>query len=205
VDATTGAVRATVPTNNGNFVLSRIPSGTYYVQAGEDESSDGVIGSPGRRFAWAGGFGAPTQFVVNNNSQSTAIVLGMPTEVEPNDDIAHANVLSVGSYVVGNITPPDTRDMYRVVIPTAGTYTFETSGLLGACGLGIELNTFLTLSNSAGTSLGTNDNFQSATSVACSRIQTTLQPGTYFVTVSVGSSRTLANHGRYRLEVRSGT
>jgi hypothetical protein len=204
VDAT-GALHAAVPAANGSFVFSRVPNGTYFVQAGEDESGDGVIGSPGRRFGWAGGFGAPTQFTVNNNAQSTSIVLGMPTEVEPNDDVAHANSLSVGSYVVGNITPPDSRDMYKVMITTAGTYTFETSGLLGSCGLGIELNTFLTLSSSTGASLGTNDNFSSATSVGCSRLQSTLQPGTYYVTVSVGSSRTLADHGRYRLEVRSGT
>ena len=46
------------------------------------------IGFPGRRFTWAGGFGAPTLFNVNGNSQSVAIALGFPSEVEPNDDIA---------------------------------------------------------------------------------------------------------------------
>jgi hypothetical protein len=204
VDATSGATRASVAVNNGSFVLSRIPTGSYYVQAGEDESGDGVIGSPGRRFAWAGGFGATTVFNCNSNAQSTAIALGVPTEVEPNDDVAHANTLSVGSYVTGNITPPDIRDVYKVTIATAGVYTFETSGLVGSCGYGIELDTFLTLSSSAA-SIATNDNFSSTTSRWCSRIQTTLQPGTYYVTVSGTGGNGFADHGRYRLEVRSGT
>ena len=205
VDATTGATRAAIPTTAGTFAFTRVPTGAYYVQAGDDESGDGVMGTPGRRFTWAGGFGAPTVFNVDGNAQSTAIVLGVPTEVEPNDDVAHANLLSVGSYVTGNITTPDVRDVYRVTIVTAGIYTFETSGLVGSCGLGIELDTFLSLSNSTGVSIATNDNFVSSTARFCSRIQQTLQPGIYYVTVTGTSAAQLANHGRYRLEVRAGT
>ena len=203
VDATTGAARAAIPTTaGGTFTFSRVPTGSYYVQAGDDESADGVIGAPGRRFTWAGGFGAPTVFNVNGNSQSTAIVLGIPTEVEPNDDVAHANMLSVGSYVTGNITPPDVRDVYRVTIVTAGIYIFETSGLVGSCGLGIELDTFLALASATGTSIGTNDNFTSPTGRFCSRVQAQLQPGIYYLTVTGTGAAQLANHGRYRLEVR---
>jgi hypothetical protein len=205
VDATSGATRASITANNGTFTFSRVPNGSYYVQAGEDESGDGVIGSPGRRFAWAGGFGTPTVFNVNNNAQSTAIALGVPSEVEPNDDVAHANSLSVGSYVTGNITLPDVRDLFRVTIATAGVYTVETSGLVGSCGLGIELDTFITLTSSAGAVIGSNDNFTSTTSRLCSRIQMTLQPGIYYVTVSGTAANGFADHGRYRLEVRSGT
>ena len=182
-----------------------MPTGSYYVQAGDDESGDGIMGVPGRRFTWAGGFGAPTVFNVNGNAQSAAIVLGVPTEVEPNDDVAHANLLSVGSYVTGNITTPDVRDVYRVTIVTAGIYTFETSGLVGSCGLGIELDTFLSLSTAAGVSVATNDNFTSPTGRFCSRIQQTLQPGIYYVTVTGTGAAQLANHGRYRLEVRAGS
>jgi hypothetical protein len=71
--------------------------------------------------------------------------------------------------------------------------------------LGIELDTFMTLTSSAGASLGSNDNFSSTTSRLCSRIQTTLQPGTYYVTVTGTAANGFADHGRYRLEVRSGT
>ena len=205
IDATTGAARAAIPATGGTFAFTRIPTGSYYVQAGDDEGADGVMGTPGRRFTWAGGFGTPTVFNVNGNSQSAAIVLGVPVEVEPNDDVAHANLLSVGSYVTGNITTPDTRDVYRVTVVTAGVHTFETSGLVGSCGLGIELDTFLSLSNSAGTSIATNVNFSSATGRFCSRIQQTLQPGIYYVTVTGTSAAQLANHGRYRLEVRAGS
>src|SRR5262249_15510103 len=88
IDATTGAVSKTLAVNaTGGFSFTRVPNGSYYLQAGDDESGDAVIGSPGRRFAWAGGAGAPTVFNVNSNSQAVSIPLGLPTEVEPNDDI----------------------------------------------------------------------------------------------------------------------
>jgi hypothetical protein len=205
VDATSGAVRSAVATSNGNFAIARIPNGSYYVQAGEDESGDGVIGSAGRRFTFAGGFGAPTVFNVNNNSQTAVIALGIPTEVEPNDDVAHANTLSVGSYVTGNITPPDVRDVYRVTIPTAGVYTFETSGILGSCGLGIELDTFISVASASGTTVGSNNNSGSQTGPFCSRVQANLTPGIYYVTVTGSTASGLSDHGRYRLQVRSGT
>jgi hypothetical protein len=207
VDATTGAlVKSTKVGSDGSFAFTRLATGSYFVQAGDDESSDGAIGVVGRRFAWAGGFGKPTVFNVNTNSQAVAIALGIPTEVEPNDDIAHANALSVGSYVTGNITTPDIRDIYSVTIPAAGTYTFETSGLVGSCGLGIELDTFLTLSSAVGTAtIGTNNDSTSPTGRFCSRIQATLTPGIYYVTVNGSGANGLASHGRYRLEVRSGT
>ena len=211
IESTTGAtVKNTKVDANGNFALTRLAAGAYYVQAGEDENGDAVIGTPGRRFAWAGGFGKPTLFnVTANQPQSAAIILGMPTEVESNDSLSVANLLTVGSYVVGQITPPDVRDMYRVVIPVAGTYTFETSGLVGSCGLGLELDTFLTLTTSTGTAVGSNDNTRgSATGPFCSRISTTLQPGIYYITVTPSSNASaagLATHGRYRLELRSGT
>lgn len=206
VDATTGAaVKSAKVGSDGSFAFTRLTTGSYFVQAGDDEGGDAVIGVAGRRFTWAGGFGKPTVFNVNSNSQAVAIALGIPTEVEPNDDIAHANLLSVGSYVTGNITTPDVRDVYAVTIPTAGTYTFETSGLVGSCGLGIELDTFLTLSSAAGTNIGANNDFPSATGLYCSRIQATLTPGIVYIAVTGTPANGLASHGRYRLEVRAGT
>jgi hypothetical protein len=204
IDVGTGGVIKTTRVNSsGGFSFTRLTNGTYYLQAGEDESGDGLIGVPGRRFAWAGGAGAPTVFTVNGNSQSVTIPLGMPTEVEPNDDIAHANALSVGSYVVGSITTPDTRDVYSVVVPTPGTYTFETSGLVGSCGLGIELDTFISVTAQAGTAVGSSDNAPTATGLLCSRVRAQLTTGTYYVTVT-GSQFGLTPVGRYRLEIRAG-
>lgn len=206
VDATTGLTVKTAPVaNNGNFALTQLQSGAYYLQAGDDEGGDGQIGVPGRRFSWAGGAGKPTVFNVNANAQTVAISLGVPTEVEPNDDAAHANFLSVGSYVIGVITPPDTRDVYSVSIATPGTYTFETSGVVGSCGLGVELDTFIQIASVGGTIVGTNDNFVSPTGRFCSRIQASLTAGVYFVTVGFNPASPLATNGRYRLEVRAGT
>jgi hypothetical protein len=205
IDTKSGAVARTTKANDdGSFAFTKLANGAYYVQAGDDES-DGAIGIPGRRLAWAGGFGRPTTFTVNGNAQAAAIQLGIPTEVEPNDDVSKANTLSAGSYVTGVITAPDVRDVYMVMVPTGGTYVFETSGVLGTCGFGLEVDTFIAVSNASGTAVGSNDNFNSATSRYCSRVQTTLTPGTYTITVTASSNaRFLGNawHGRYRLEVR---
>ncbi len=97
-------------------------------------------------------------------------------------------------------------DVYRVTIPTAGTYTFETSGLVGSCGLGIELDTFLTVSSAAGAAVGSSDNINALPNPFCSRVQAQLAPGIYYATVR-GSSASFpftTPHGRYRLQVRSG-
>jgi subtilisin family serine protease len=210
IDATTGAIgRSTTVDANGNFVFTKVANGSYFVQAGDDDSGDGAIGGVGRRFTWAGGFGKPTVFNVNGNSSSAAIVLGTPLEVEPNDDVQHANMLSVGSHVAGSITTPDVRDVYQVQIPVAGTYVFETSGLVGSCGFGLEVDTFLSIVNSTGTSMGTSNDVDIGNqSHFCSRVSVALTPGIYYVTVSVSplaAFSQLANFGRYRLEVRFGT
>jgi hypothetical protein len=207
VNSATGAMAHTTTAPNGTFAFTRIAQGSYYVEAGDDENADSTIGVPGRRFGWAGG-GAPTLFTVNGNAQSTSIVLGTPTEVEPNDDNAHANILSVGGYVTGNITAPDVNDVYSVTVPAAGQYTFETSGVVGTCGLGIELDTRISVASAAGVSAGSNDDFTSTTGLFCSRVSATLTAGVYYVTVVASSStvpKQTANHGRYRLAVRAGS
>jgi hypothetical protein len=205
IDATSGVVtRTTGVTSSGSFAFTRVPQGAYFIQAGDDEAGDSTIGLPGRRFGWAGGFGAPTVFNSNANALTTAIALGIPTEVEPNDDAAHANVLTPGSYVVGNITTPDVRDVFSVTITTPGLYVFETSGLVGSCGLGIELDTFLSVVSAAGASVGSSDNFSSVESRLCSRVSATLTPGIYYATVTGTGQNGFAPRGRYRLAVRAG-
>jgi subtilisin family serine protease len=205
LDATTGAIVRTTPAGpSGSFAFTRVRNGSYYVQAGDDESGDAVLGIPGRRYGWYGGFGAPTPVIVNNNSQAISFSLGMPTEVEPNDDVGRANFMVPNSYVVGNITTPDVSDTYSVLISTNGIYTFETTGLVGSCGLGVELDTFITLRDQTGTTLGTNNDFTSATSLFCSRLRANVSAGVYYITVRGTTANGLASHGRYRLQVRSG-
>jgi hypothetical protein len=205
VNATTGGIVASTKADaNGNFAFARLTDGAYFVQAGEDEDGDGVIGTVGRRFAWAGGFGSPTVFNVPGNAKTTAINLGLPVEVEPNDDATHANALSINGYVIGSVSPPDAQDVYAVSIPLAGNYVFETSGVTGTCGWGIEVDTFMSISNANGTLVGVSDNFTSATSSACSRISQSLQAGVYYVTIVGTAANGLSPHGRYRLSVRAG-
>ncbi len=205
VNATTGSLFKTVVANDdGSFAFTRLPTGAYYLQAGDDEAGDAVIGVPGRRFGWAGGFAKPSVFNINGDSRTVAMSIGIPAESEPNDDVAHANFLTPGSYVVGTVTTPDVRDWYTVTIPSAGVYTFETSGVVGACGMGVELDTFLTLYSASGVAMLSNDNFTSATGRLCSRIAQTLQPGIYYLTVGASVNSRFATHGRYRLEVRAG-
>jgi len=163
-----------------------------------------LLGVLGRRYGWYGGFGAPTPVVVSNNSQAISFPLGLPREVEPNDDAGKANFLVTNSYIMGNITTPDVSDTYSVLIASAGVYTFETTGLVGSCGLGVELDTFITLRDQSGTTLAANDDFTSAGSLFCSQVRANITPGVYYVTVRGSSANGLASHGRYRLQVRSG-
>lgn len=209
VSATTGAIVKTIQASaSGSFVFARVAAGSYYLQAGQDDGGDGVIGLPGRRLSWAGTSGAPTSFSSSGNSLTASILVSLPTETEPNDDVQHANVMTVGSWIAGQITTPDTKDVFSVAIPTAGTYTFETSGVVGACGLGLELDTSISVQSAAGTTVGTSDNVTTATGLFCSRVSASLTPGVYYITVTP-STRTGVNftsaRGRYRLEVRSGT
>jgi subtilisin family serine protease len=201
-------VRTVAADATGQFALTQLDAGAYELQAGEDESGDGLIGLPGRRFSWAGSGAAPTTFTMGSEQplvQTTAIALGVPTESEPNDTRGTADPLSVDSYVVGQIAAPDVTDEYRVVIPASGSYTFETSGVLGACGWGIELDTRLDLLESDGTALASNDNSGLATGPQCSRITAALAPGTYYVVVSGSTANGLASQGRYRLQIRTGS
>ncbi|MDE3173445.1 MAG: S8 family serine peptidase, partial [Gemmatimonadota bacterium] len=207
LDATSGATLKLVPVDaTGAFALTQLAAGSYQLVAGEDEAGDGAIGVPGRRFAWAGAAAAPTVYTAASGSslvQTAGITIGVPNESEPNDDTTSANPLSVGGYVVGQINPPDTADYYRVLIPAAGTYTFETSGVMGACGWGLELDTDLQLFG-AGQTVASNDNSGATTGPFCSRITSALSPGTYYVAVTGSAGNGLADHGRYRLQVRAG-
>jgi hypothetical protein len=98
-----------------------------------------------------------------------------------------------------------------VLVPVAGTYTVETSGVLGACGLALELNTTISLADNNGHAVASNDNssFLGTSGMTfpgnyCSKISTTLQPGAYTIAVK-WSGTPAANPGSYRLQVRSGS
>jgi Subtilase family len=214
LDANSGAlIVQAAATASGSFALTQLPPGSYVLQAGEDENGDATIGIPGRRFGWAGGVASPTVFSVgaaNSASQTAAVAIGLPVGSEPNAALATANAISVGGYVAGLLTTPNTQDVYKFNVSSSGQYTLETSGLIGSCGLGIEMGTFLTLESSTGATIAT-DNAELSASITgpfCSKISMNLTPGTYYAIVSGSSSDGatygVAVHGQYRLQVRAG-
>ena len=205
-DALGTLTRSAYADSAGGFAFGNLGQGTYHVMAGEDEDGDGVIGVPGRRLGWAGGLAQVSTFAVTAQTSvlTTAVTIGMPMEAEPNDQLAQANPLDVNSYVVGEITQPDAQDVYAVHLPVSAQYTFETSGVTGSCGLGIELDTYLTLTTASGAQAASNDDENSFTGPFCSKITGTFPAGTFYLVVNGSDANGLADHGRYRLQVRSG-
>ncbi len=98
----------------------------------------------------------------------------------------------------GHIINPDTLDVYRVRIPQVGTYTFETAGWVGACGVALEEATAIGLFNGSGSLLTFTGYIDQAHYNYCSRLTLNLNPGTYYV----GVAGVFGN--RYRLRARTG-
>lgn len=202
VDATTGAVAATVAATGGNFTLSGLPDGSYYVVAGEDESGDGEIGVPGRRFGAFGGISSPTAVAVSGTAGGfAAFTAGFPAEEESNDVAGTANRVMANGAVQGSLSTADLTDVYQVQIPVAGTYTFETSGWFGAfCGFALDLDMVLELRDQAQNSLASSVDIDPNGRNFCSRISQSLTAGTYYLLISRDNGST----GRYILQARTG-
>jgi hypothetical protein len=184
---------------DGSYAFTGLGDGSYTVFGGTDENGDGLLGVPGRRWGALGGSATPSSVTVNGAATYPAtFAVALPTELEPNDAPAQANALVVGGYVTGTLSSSADVDVFRVRIPQAGTYTFETSAVNGACGFALEANTTLTLADSTGTVLASNDDIDAAALNYCSRITASRTPGTYYVVVQGNASR------RYRLAARLG-
>jgi hypothetical protein len=198
-DASTGRLVGTTPTAGGAFSFTALPDGSYWVFGGTDESGDGQIAVPGRAWGTLGGTATPALVTVNGAGTYTASFnVAKPTEHEPNDAIGQANALTMPGYLNGSLATMTDVDVARVRIPQAGTYTFETSGQNGTCGFALEANTAMTLKDSTGTTLASNDDINATALNYCSRITATLAAGTYYVAVSAVTA------GRYRLAARVG-
>jgi subtilisin family serine protease len=212
IDASTGAVAKTVQAGSDlSYTLSGLDAGSYYVVAGQDEDGDGVIGFPGRRYGWANGGGVPVPVVVGSNGVVDAqIPIGLPVQ-----QLGVEGRVFVGGWVYGALGTQNASETYAVTIPTAGVYSFETSGAIGSCGFALELNTALFVTDAHGAVIASNDNTSSASGhmsfpgELCSYVSVQLSPGTYtvVVTAAAGSAggASLFNPGTYRLQVRSGT
>lgn len=203
VNAATGDTVRTVSVTPGTpFSLGRVPDGRYWLLASQDQDGDGGFGAPGRRFGAAGSGPAPREITIGNRTGATAnIQLGYNVEAEPNDTLSTANRLYVNSSVAARFDAPDPNDTYVVQIPRAATYVFETSPVMGACGIGLELDTNLQLLSATGTQLAANDDINLQAGNLCSRVSQSLQPGTYFVRVT--NSAGVFRRWRYRVSVRA--
>jgi subtilisin family serine protease len=201
-DTVTGEAVRTVQTDaSGAFSVSHLPAGRYHVVAGEDDGGDGGIGMRGRRFGWFGDGRGPAVVEIDAGSRSTGaapILIGLPREAKPNHTLELANRLLVDGYVAGQINATHPQAYFAIPIPTAGTYTFETAGVLGSCGFGIELDTSLTLFDPAGVPLAVNADTPMEDSMFCSRISMQLDPGLYHVRVQGVGAAT----GQFVLSVR---
>lgn len=207
VDAATGAIVAEVAAPGGTYTLSGLPDGSYYVVAGEDESGDGVIGSPNRRFGAFGGISSPAPIAVSGTAGGfAAFMAGFPVEREPNDAPGAANLLLTGGAVQGTVGGADLADYYRIRIPAAGTYSFETSGRFGNfCSFALDVNTTLELLDQNQQPVSASQDINPASNDYCSRITTSLPAGSYFLRVTPGDFFGTGPHsGRYILTARSG-
>lgn len=199
-DAGTGAAIQTILAQfDGSYTFPELPDGDYYVFAGFDENGDQVLGSPGRVWGAFGGSATPTTVTVAGaGSYPATFTIGLPLELEPNETVGD-NILPVGGYVFGTVGSENS-DVFQVNIAQTGTYTFETSGWVGACGFALESNTILNLYDSAVNLIATNDDIDAGALNFCSRITMSLSPGIYYIQVG----GTVLGLG-YRVEARSGS
>lgn len=209
-DALTGrAVATTAVAGDGSYSFLASP-GSYQVFAGQDESADGIIGLPGRRWGAFGGLGRPSLIEVTGvGSHQASFSVGFPSEREPNETATDANTLPVGGYLIGGTSVADEggTDAFRVLIAEAGNYTFETSGVDGACGFALEEDTRMALYGPDQSQIAISEDIDTSARDFCSRITTSLQPGAHHLLVRGlrgGSDDVLGQPARYRVQARSG-
>jgi len=180
-DAQTGRRLAEqVPQVDQAFRFSGLQSGEYLVYSGLDDRDDGITGRPGFLWGALGGSATPAVIeIVGHGVTNGDHTIGFPVESEPNDMTSQANALPVGGYLYGTFSSPGDQDNYRVRIGEAGVYTFETGGVYGLCGFGLEADTMLDLFDESGTLLASNINIDESAERYCSRITIPLAPGDY--------------------------
>jgi subtilisin family serine protease len=205
IDAQSGdTVRSTPAAADGSFSFARIAAGRYFVVAGEDESGDAAIGVAGRRFGWAGGASPAAMTIAAGQAAAAAISVGTPVAAKPNATFAAATRLFVNSYVVDYVTVADPVATYVFQAPRAGTYIIETTGVLGTCGLGLELDSSIELYDGTQVLKTSNDDTTFPGSVLCSQISASLTPGTYYIR-AFQSTRAVSGSagGQFRIAIRT--
>jgi subtilisin family serine protease len=202
LDAASGEELARAPAApDGSFEFRELDDADHLVFAGRDRDGDALVGVPGRRWGGFGGSADPGILTVDGaGTHPASFTIGFPLEAEPNDDFAQANRLVLGGYVRGIIDGSSDVDVFRVSIPKAGTYTFETSAVRGACGFALEEATVLRLYDGNQVLLQEGGAVDPDALNFCSRITHPLEPGDHFLEVR-GQSR---DDRRYQLRARAG-
>ena len=191
----------------GAFTFRRLPPASYFVMAGDDAEGDGVVGVPGagrvvRRWGGhaVGGRLAPVAVTLGGSTPVTATV-GYGWETEPNNARETAGRVVVGGFAIGALGSASDADFFAVTVP-GGTYTFETAGYFGACGLARDGDTVLRLVRADGSQVDQNDDVDFDRGNFCSRLTQTLAAGTYYLSVTASPGGLL---GAYTVAVREGS
>jgi len=202
--ATTGAIAQTVLAEAGGaFTFRHVEDGTYFLYGGTI-GADQSLGDPGSLWGPFGESASPTPLtVLGAGPYRVSFSIGVPMQVRPNHTIQTASVLALDGYVQAAIVDSRTLDVYRVQIAQPGSYTFETSPWVGACGFALEDATEIGLFDAAGTFLTSASFLDPRRFNFCSRLTRTLSPGTYNVAVA-GVFGGGVFGGRYRLQARVG-
>jgi len=148
-----------------------------------------------------GGPATPTDITVLSAAPYPAsFTIGFPAQIQPNHTLATANGLAIGGYTRAILADTLQLDVYRVRIPSLGTYTFETSGWVGSCGWALEEATAILLYDAGGSLITYTDFIDPGHFNYCSRLTRSLTPGTYYVGVA-GAFNGL----QYQLQARTGS
>ena len=183
---------------SGRYTFTGLPDGDYLVYSGFDLENDQRIGGPGRPWGAFGGSQAPTSVSVRGaGTYPASFAIAETREVEPNDTPHDANRLALGWHLAGDISTATDADVYKVLIPRAERYTFETSPIAGACGFALEADTAIDILDAAHRVLFSIDDTDAAAWNFCSRISAFLEPGVHYVRVTAGPGGT-----RYHIEAR---
>ena len=195
--ANTGAIGQTVAAGaDGHYQFSAVEDGEYFVYAGTEEDQDHAVGTPEIEAdqALEAGIGiaaAKNAAIEAQHLRRREGLLG--------GDAGVLDLLRHGSGVICVLVHRNTIDVYRLRIPAVGSYTFETSGWVGACGLAIEEATAIALYDHNGQLLTYTDFIDQQHLNYCSRLSLNLNPGAYFVGVAGAFGY------RYRLQARAGS
>lgn len=186
IDAQSGSAHGpALASAGGGFSIKGLQDGTYRVYAGRDRNGDGRTGVFDRLWGALGGTAAPSSITIAQSSIHTASFdFGFPLESETNGTLPTANSLIVGGYMYGVIESSVDVDLYRFTVDAGSSIVVETDALFGACGLADQVDTVVRVLDAAGNPVAENDDIDTATRRHCSRVQTTLAAGTYYVEVT---------------------